>query len=181
MKIFFYLLLGMIGSLSAHAEEAANHMQHNMSMIGNDSRELLHYPPDVRAHALANMRNHLQALAEIMGAFANAKYAEAAEIADTHLGMDSPGAAGCRPDTMKMDMKTMPMRMSESDHLNHQMALLMPEKMQELGQNMHRSANEFAVKARDAEKDGRNVTAAAAALANIAQQCVACHESYRMQ
>ena len=178
MKIIFCIVLAMIGTLPAHAEEFANHMQH-MSANGNDSRQLLNYPPDVRVHALANMRRHLQALAEIMDAFANAKYIEAAEIADTRLGMDSSGAAGCRPDTLKMDMKTMPM--SEFDHLNHQMALLMPEKMRELGQNMHRSANEFAVKARDAGKDSKNVTAAAVALAKIAQQCAVCHESYRMQ
>jgi hypothetical protein len=180
MKIIFCILLGMTSTLPAHAEEFTDNAQH-MSVINSDSRQLLNYPPDVRAHALANMRRHLQALAEIMDAFAKAKYAEAAEIADTRLGMDSPGAAGCRPDTMKMDMKTMPMLMSESDHLNHQMALLMPEKMRELGQNMHRSANEFAVKARDADKDSKNVTVAAVALAKIAQQCVACHESYRMQ
>jgi len=174
MKIIFSLLLCMISGLPAHAEELTDHTQH-MSVISNDSRQLLNYPPDVRAHALANMRGHLQALAEIMDAFANAKYAEAAEIADKRLGMDSPGATGCRMDGMKM------MPMSETTHLDHQMSLLMPEKMRELGQNMHRAANEFADKARDADKDSKNVTAAAVALAKIAQQCVACHESYRMQ
>jgi hypothetical protein len=178
MKIIFGILLGMIGSFFAHAEELTDHRQ-PMNLIGNDSRQLLNYPPDVRAYALANMRGHLQALAEIMEAFANAKYAEAAEIADRRLGMDSPGAASCRMDGMKMDMKMM--AMSESAHLDHQMSLLMPEKMRELGQNMHRSANEFAAKARDADKDHKNVAAAAVLLARITKQCVACHESYRMQ
>ncbi len=178
MKILFCIVFGMISFLPAYADEFTNHQQH-MSVIGNDSRQLLNYPPDVRVYALANMRKHLQALAEIMDAFANAKYDLAAGIADSRLGMDSSGAAGCRVDSMKMDMKTMPM--SETSHLDHQMSLLMPEGMRELGQNMHRSANEFAVKAREADKDSRNVAAAAIALARIAQQCVACHESYRMQ
>jgi hypothetical protein len=182
----FCIALGMVYSLAAPAEEMMDHDRHmgnmdhapQMSMAVNDARELLDYPPEVRAHALANMRGHLRALADIMAAFAQAHYAEAADIADSRLGMDSSGAAGCRPDTMNnMDMD----KMSEADYLNHQMALLMPEKMRELGQNMHRSANEFATKARAAAKNRKNAQAAAAALALIPKQCVACHEKYRMQ
>jgi hypothetical protein len=125
------------------------------------------------------MRSHLQALAEVMDAFANAKYIEAADIADNRLGMNSQGAAGCRPDSMKMGMNMS--SMTEADHLNHQMALLMPDKMRELGQHMHNSANEFATRARDAAKDNKNIKEAAVALAKITQNCVACHEVYRMQ
>jgi len=154
----------------------SNHMQH-MSIVTNDGRQLLNYPPDVRAQALANMREHLQALADIMGAFANAKYTEAADIADARLGMDSPNATGCKVEGMDMKMTSM----TPTDHLNHRMAQLMPEGMRELGQNMHRSANEFAEKAREADKNSKNATVAAIALAKIAQQCVACHQSYRMQ
>ncbi len=178
MKILSCILLCMISSLSAQAEEFTDHTQHT-SVINSDNRQLVGYPPDVRVHALAKMREHLEALAEIMSAFANAKYAEAAEIADKRLGMGSSGAAGCRMDDMKMDMKKMPM--SETAHLDHQMSLLMPENMRELGQNMHRAANEFANDAREADKNSKNVTTAAISLARIAQQCVACHESYRMQ
>ena len=173
MKIHCCALLCAIVSLSAFAEQPAN----SQFSVGSDRRQLVNYPPEVRMHALANMRGHLQALAEIMDAFANARYAEAARIADSRLGMESPGAAGCRMESM--DMKMTPM--SEMDHLDHQMSLLMPEKMRELGQNMHRAANEFAAKARVAEKDGKNATAAAQALAKLTQQCVACHDSFRMQ
>ena len=173
MKIHCWATLCAIFSLSAVAEEPASHT----FPAGADTRQLVNYPPEVRMHALANMRGHLQALAEIMDAFANARYAEAAGIADSRLGMESPGAAGCRMESM--DMKMTPM--SEMDHLDHQMSLLMPEKMRELGQNMHRAANEFAAKARAAEKDGKNATAAAQALAKLTQQCVACHDSFRMQ
>lgn len=178
MKNFFCILLCISCSLTAKAEEAMNHAQH-MTVFNNDSRQLLNYPPDVRTQALANMRSHLEALSEIMEAFANAKYTEAADIADRRLGMSSQGAAGCRQDSIKTGIKMT--LMSESDHLNHQMSLLMPEKMRELGQNMHKSANDFAVKARDAEKDNQNVALAAIALARIPRQCVACHEVYRMQ
>jgi len=180
MKFFSGLLLGMLCILTAHAEEMMNHAQH-MAATTSDSRELLNYPPDVRIHALANMRRHLQTLSEIMDAFANGKYAEAADIADSRLGMDSSGAAGCRPDTMKMKMSMKMTPMTEADHLNHEMALLMPEKMRELGQNMHKSANDFAAKAREAEKDSKQIKNAEIALAKIPQHCVACHEVFRMQ
>lgn len=176
MKIISYLLLGMISSFSVHAEVMTDHAQH-MSITGTDSRQLVDYPPDVRVHALSNMRGHLQALAEIMDAFANEKYAEAAEIAEKRLGMGSPGAAGCRMDSM--DKKMMPV--TEAAHLDHEMSQYMPEKMRELGQNMHRAANEFAIKAREVDTNGKGATAAAIALAKIPRQCVACHASYRMQ
>ena len=71
--------------------------------------------------------------------------------------------------------------MTEANHLNHQMALLKPVKMRELGQNMHKSANEFAFQAREAEKDSKKVKVAAVALSITTQNCVACHEAYRMQ
>ena len=178
MKIFSCALFFLIGSFSVQAEEMMSHAQH-MGSPGNDTRLMLDYPPDVRVHALANMRSHLQALAEVMQAFAEGKYAEAADIADSRLGMDSNGSAGCRPGTKKMDMKMS--SMTEADHLNHQMALLMPDKMRELGQNMHKSANDFAAKARDAETDSKKIKEAEIALAKIPQQCVACHAAYRMQ
>ena len=180
MKILFFLLLSLISSLSAQAEETVNHT-HRMSIINSDSRQLVKYPHDVRVHALANMRGHLQALAEIMEAFANAKYVEAAEIADKRLGMESPESAGCQMDMQKMDMKMMPKPMSDTARLDHQMSLLMPARMRELGQNMHKAANEFAVNSREASNNSKSITAAAISLANITQQCVACHESYRMQ
>ena len=174
MKIFYCIALCMIGNFSANAEELADNAQ-RMSVSTGDSRQLVNFPPEVKAHALANMRGHLKALADTMDAFARKKYAEAADIADKQLGMGSQGAIGCQ---MK-DMGMMPM--SDTAHLDHQMSLLMPEKMRELGQNMHRAANEFAAKARDADKDNKNAASAAIALARIPQQCVACHASYRMQ
>jgi hypothetical protein len=82
---------------------------------------------------------------------------------------------------MNMGMGMNMSSMTEADHLNHHMAMLRPDKMRELGQNMHMSANEFAFQARDAEKNSQNVKVAAVALAKITQNCVACHEVYRMQ
>ena len=178
MKNISCLLIFLVVSFTAQAEDMMSHAQH-IGSSDNDTRLMLDYPPDVRTYALANMRSHLQALAEVMQTFADGNYAEAADIADSRLGMKSNGAAGCRPDTMKMDMKMS--AMTEADHLGHKMALLMPEKMRELGQNMHKAANDFAAKARDAGTDSKKIKEAEIALAKIPQQCVACHEVYRMQ
>ena len=172
MKTISLILLGMITSLGVHAQTLTDQ---NMSPINSDSRQLVNYPPEVRAHLLANMREHLQALADIMDAFARAKYTEAADIADQRLGMTSQGATGCQMEGKGIKM------MSNAMHLDHQMSQLMPEKMRELGQNMHKAANEFAVKAREADKDGSKAADAAVALAKIPQQCVACHTSFRIQ
>lgn len=174
MKTLSAMLICMVVTLPAHAEDTTIHTQ-PLSVINDDSRQLVNYPPEVRAHALANMRGHLKAMAEIMDAVASAHYAEAADIADNRLGMNSSASAGCQPKDMKV------MQMSKTSHLDHQMQQLMPEEMRVLGQNMHRAANEFAVKARDADKNIQFVTAANMALANIARQCVACHDSFRMQ
>jgi hypothetical protein len=80
----------MISSFSAHAEELSNHIQH-MAVISSDSRQLLNYPLEIRAHALANMRGHLQALAEIMDAFANSKYVENVLLAMRSTGCNRHG------------------------------------------------------------------------------------------
>lgn len=175
MKTLFATLICMAFNLPALAEEGMTNHAQSLSVINDDTRQLVNYPPEVRAHALANMRGHLKALADIMDAVANARYAEAADIADNRLGMNSAGAAGCQPKDMKMT------QMSKTSHLDHQMQQLMPEEMRVLGQNMHRAANEFSVKARDADKNILYITEANLALAKIARQCVACHENFRMQ
>ncbi|WP_283742974.1 hypothetical protein [Sideroxydans sp. CL21] len=174
MKTLFAILICTVVNFPALAEDMTSHTQ-PLSVINDDSRQLVNYPPDVKAHALANMRGHLKALADIMDAVANAHYAVAADIADNRLGMNSSAAVGCQPKDMKM------MQMSKTYHLDYQMQQLMPEEMRVLGQNMHRAANEFAVKARDADKNIQSITEANMALTKIARQCVACHESFRMQ
>lgn len=176
MKIIVWILLGLGYIFPAYAEELANHSEH-VASTNNDNRQLVVYPPEVRAHALANMRGHLQAVAEVMNALAMSQFVKAADIAQNQLGMNSSGAAGCHMDGQ--DSKDM--SMSESTHLDHMMSRLMPWEMKELGQNMHRSADEFAVLARNAGEHGENNTVLLGAFAKVTQQCVTCHASYRLQ
>lgn len=122
-----------------------------------DGRQLVTYPPEMRMHTLANMRDHLLALQEIQGALAREDYDQAAGIAEQRLGMSS----------LKL-------------HGAHDVAPFMPAGMQAIGTEMHRAASRFATDAITASASG-DLKPALGALARVTQQCVACHASYRMQ
>ncbi|HER35649.1 MAG: hypothetical protein JXJ30_01695 [Halothiobacillaceae bacterium] len=121
----------------------------------NDARQAVSLPAPMRAHMLANMRDHLEAMGEIQAALADEDFATAAEIAEARLGMSS------------MD-----------DHGASRIARFMPEGMREIGVRMHRAASEFARISRDAEITG-DLRPPLEALAGVNRQCVACHAGYR--
>ncbi len=141
-----------------------------------DARQKVDYPDEVKAKFLANMRDHLESLADIAEALSQAQYARAADIADTELGMNSQGATACRPSAQGKSMHPM-MDGAGQDHL---MAQRMPAEMRKLGQNMHRAANEFAEVARKAEQPSGSPAAASAALGNVIKQCTICHAAFRV-
>jgi cytochrome c556 len=64
-------------------------------------------------------------------------------------------------------------------HGGAHMAPFMPEPMRAMGSAMHRAASRFAVASRDAEVTG-DLGAAFEALSQVMQQCVACHEGFRV-
>jgi hypothetical protein len=146
----------------------------HMSMMSHapDTRKLLDFPAPMREHMLSNMRGHLQALNEILAALSIGDGAKAGKIAETRLGVESPGAAACVPNS------------GTTDHSTHDMAAMMakfmPEDMRALGLTMHESASEFA---REAAKTltGGDLKAALAALARVTQSCAACHAEYRLK
>lgn len=108
-------------------------------------------------HTLANMRDHLQSLHEIDLALSKGDYEAAASVAEKRLGMTSLEA-----------------------HDAHHLAAFMPEGMQRIGSEMHRSASRFAIAAQDAAVSN-DPKPALAALAQVMQQCVACHAAYRLE
>ena len=134
---------------------ATHHADH--APAPSDGRVAVAFPEPMRTHTLANMRDHLLALQEIQQGLAEGAYDRVAEIAEQRLGMTSLRAHGA-----------------------HDVAKFMPEGMQAIGTEMHRSASRFAVAAVDSGASG-NVKPALAALARVTQQCVACHASYRMK
>ena len=117
-----------------------------------DLRQKVKLPPQMRTHMLANMRDHLQALSEIQAALAAKQIDRAADIAETRIGMTSLTSHGAT-----------------------HMAQYMPKGMQDIGTEMHHAASRFARTAQ--EGDGQK---ALENLAQVTQQCVACHAGYRV-
>lgn len=150
-------------TLAARAEQEEHHHDPHMHNAGHeaaavaDTRTLVQYPETLRTHTLANMRDHLLSLQEIQTALASEQFDKAGEIAEQRLGMTS----------LKL-------------HGAHEVAQYMPEAMQDMGTEMHRSASRFAVVASDAAVSG-DVKPALAALSKVTQSCVACHASFRLQ
>jgi len=162
-------------SLAAHAQthDPALHQNH-MAGMPADGRQLVNFPPPMREHTLANMRDHLLALSEILGAMSAGKYAQAARIADARLGMASPSAEGCSSDSGSAPQMSKPASMAQ------QMNELMPEGMRSIGLEMHKSASVFVGAANKAAKTG-NPKPALAALTRVTQQCTSCHAAYKVQ
>jgi hypothetical protein len=119
----------------------------------DDERELVQMPEMMQEHMLSNMRDHLEALNEILERLAMSELDEAAEIAEVRLGMSS----------------------LESHGASH-MASVMPSGMRSVGTSMHRAASRFALKAQEGE-----VLPAYGALSEVTAACVACHAAYRIR
>lgn len=124
-----------------------------MVEAGEDEREFVQLPPMMQEHMLWNMRDHLAALNEILSNMAVGDLENAAEIAESRLGMSSLESHGAK-----------------------HMAQFMPEGMRSAGTSMHRAASRFALKAQEGE-----VLPAYASLSEVTAACVACHSAYRIR
>lgn len=149
-----FLAAAMVAILSGCAAPSGDHAAHAPAA---DPRVMVQFPEMLRTHTLANMRDHLLALAEIQDHLAHGGYDKASDTAEQRLGMSSLGLHGA-----------------------HDVAKFMPQGMQAAGTAMHRSASQFAIVAKDASVTG-DVKSSLAALARVSQTCVACHAAYRIQ
>jgi len=111
----------------------------------------------MQQHMLANMRDHLLAIAEIQDALADGRFDAATTIAEERLGMSSLASHGA----------------------SH-MAPYMPEPMRRIGTQMHRVASQFARIAQDASVD-HDLPRALKGLSAVTAQCNACHAAYRIR
>ena len=118
-----------------------------------DTRQLVKLPKMMQEHMFSNMRDHLLSVHEIQAALAKGEFDKAADVAEARLGMSSLASHG-------------------AEH----MAPYMPKAMQEIGTAMHHAASRFALKAKEGD-----ATQSLAALAEVTQQCVACHAGYRIR
>jgi len=120
-------------------------------MAQEDNRQLVKLPDMMRDHQLANMRDHLKTLNEILLNMGNGELDKASEIAEARLGMSSLALHGA----------------------SH-MAQFIPKEMGVLGTNMHKAASRFALKAQEGD-----ALAAYKSLQAVTAACVACHDAYR--
>lgn len=154
------------------AAQQSDHISTHMMAQTPDARQLLDFPPPMRQHMLTNMRAHMEALSEILAALSAGDAAKASMIAKERLGLESAGAAACNPNGSS---KRGPM-----GDMAAMMAQHMPEEMRALGYAMHDSASKFAEEAAKAPPGG-DLKPALAALAQVTQNCVACHSAYRLK
>lgn len=159
LKVILGVALAAIGAGAYALLASAQTHQHDMAApaaVQADARQLVKFPEPMRLHTITSMRDHLLALQEIDVALSKSDFDSAARIAEQRLGMSSLGLHGA-----------------------HDIAPYMPQGMQDIGTQMHRSASRFAVEAQNASV-GNDVRPALAALGTVIQQCVACHAAYRL-
>lgn len=123
------------------------------AVTGEDARQWVQLPERMQQHMLANMRDHLAALDEILQSMGNGHLDQAAGIAESRLGMSS-------------------LELHGASH----MAGLMPAGMRQAGTEMHRAASRFALRAQEGE-----LLPAYQALAAVTAACVTCHSGYRIR
>jgi len=124
--------------------------------FAQDTRTKVDFPPMMKEHMMANMRDHLLALQTITQQLSSKQFDAASDTAEQRLGMSSLDSHGA----------------------SH-MGKMMPKDMGAIGTNMHHAASRFALVARDAEIDG-GLEKAFGALSEVMQQCVACHSAYKI-
>jgi cytochrome c556 len=137
ITLLFSLVLGLC--LSAYANE--------------DKRQFVSMPKMMQNHQLANMRDHLMAINEILFNMGKNDLDKAAEIAEARLGMSSL-----------------------STHGASHMAQIMPKEMSAIGSSMHKAASRFALIAEEGD-----ALPAYKALQEVTAACVACHAGYKTQ
>ena len=125
----------------------------NASFATEDKRQLVKLPEMMQNHMMANMRDHLAAINEILLSMEKGEMDKASEIAESRLGMSSLDSHG-------------------ADH----MVKFMPEAMRRAGTTMHKAASRLALKLQEGD-----ALAAYKSLSKVTSACVACHAGYRIR
>ncbi len=125
-----------------------------------DARQLVKMPPMVQTHMLSIMRSHLKSLNAILDTLSRGDVDAAADVAERQLGLSSMSLHG-------------------GSHL----AQFMPEGMKAIGLQLHKAASRFVIVAKNAElaPDRQALHETYAALKEITDACIACHDAYRLR
>ena len=136
---------------------AQHHGHQDHAAAAADTRVLVTFPPELVAHTLANMRDHLLTLQEISEALARGQNAKAGRLAEERLGMSSLRLHGAE-----------------------EVAKYMPQGMQDAGTAMHRAASRFAIEVQNSDVTG-DLRPALGSLSEVMNACVGCHAGYRLK
>ena len=142
MKRILCLLIGVLPSLTFAAE---------------DMRQLVKMSPGARAELRAEMLDFQTAISSIIAALGEGKFADAAETAETQIGISAMGRHRSAPPNARPGM-------------------FMPAEMHAIARGMHAAGSDFAKVARAGD-----TAKALAALTAVTGACVSCHRSYRTQ
>jgi hypothetical protein len=142
LKKLLFVLIGVLPSLTFAAD---------------DMRQLVKMSPEARAELRAEMLDFQTALNSIITALGDGKHVDAAEMAESQMGVPAMGRHRTAPPNARPGM-------------------FMPNEMHGIARGMHVSASEFAKTARTGD-----TAKALQALTAVTGACVACHRSYRTQ
>ena len=162
-----------------------------------DDRQFVKVAPDVMNRFLAEMREDLVHLDDLLGAIAAGDMEQAARIAERRMGlghqrlmrMQEQGASD--EEINRMVAKIRKMAVSEGVDLPKALhgkkhggiGMLMPEELRAMGQEMHKAAYHLADVARAAKNppDAGDYRKLFAAVNDITTQCRGCHETFRVR
>lgn len=135
-------------SLSAIADEV------------EDARQLVELPPNIEQKMLENMRDHITALDEIIGAVEAGNYEKAEDIAEYRLGWSSL------------------VRRGDQEVANH-----WATPMQKMADQMYRASSNFVIVAQNAsvEDNKESYQKLMRALRDMTSACRGCHEAFRVR
>lgn len=142
MNKLLFVLIGVLPSLTFAAD---------------DMRQLVKMSPEARAELRAEMLDFQTALNSIITALGDGNFADAAETAESQMGVSAIGRHRTAPPNARPGM-------------------FMPNDMHAVARGMHAAGSDFAkvAKTGDTAKSLQALTAVTGA-------CVACHRSYRTQ
>lgn len=128
--------------------------------VSSDTRQKIDLPKDIEAKMLINMRDHIGALDDIIGAIQEERYEDAEDIAEFRLGWSSLVRRG--------DMEV---------------AKHWAKPMQKMADQMYRSASNFVIVSQNAsvEESVESYKNVLSALKEVTSACRGCHEVYRVR
>ncbi len=142
-----------------------------MAQEQDDTRQNVEMPAEMKQMFLKNMRGHMEALDLIIAALAESNLSNAADIAESSMGVGHGKKRQCDDGDHKKKS-----HQAQDKGKGKPFGQFMPPAMKVMGMGLHNAANEFA----DVARQG-SVNDAYKALRLVSASCVSCHQSFKVQ